>query len=130
LEKDEQFKMARKLHIRSPLALERLCLNFLEDTWIRWVFACNNLQQNLFVNIRKYLKGALNYKIATVLNIENTKTYKSIPHKAWFRLDPQCDLATLKKVVLKGCRIPAEFGVVLWVYFASEHKSEVESTVA
>jgi len=59
-EEENQFKLAKNLHSRSPLALEQICFNFLGATWPSWVFACNFQQKNLFDNIRKYSNYALN----------------------------------------------------------------------
>jgi len=57
--------------------------------------------------------GPLTTQRTLKLSSEGVKTYKSIPHIARFRVDPESDLATLTLVLFKGRRILAVFGVVL-----------------
>jgi len=62
LEEENQFELAKKLHyLQNPLALEKICLNFLEKTWSFWVSACNIQQKNLFNNICKFIKFVLQF---------------------------------------------------------------------
>jgi len=80
LEDEKQFKLAKRLRPKSPLSLEKICINFLGKTWLKWVSACNYLDINLFNNICKYSIVALIKKQAMDLDLEGRKTYISIPH--------------------------------------------------